>query len=63
MNGSILATKFCTLNPFVDNVSILYPLKIPQNLRFKKLFIRKPTANSFLVFSGDIKGENWPLMG
>ena len=43
------------LNPFLDNVTILYPLKTPENL-WQKTF-------GFLVLSGGIKWEHWPEMG
>ena len=41
------------INPFLANVPILYPLRIPENQRF---------SNFFFVFSRGAKWKHWPKL-
>ena len=46
--STVSSVDILVLNPFLANVSILYPLKIRQNQRFS------------VFFSGSIEWEHWP---
>ena len=60
------------LNPFLVNVSILYPLKTPETQRFSGVFMGYKietlvrnglNTKNFLVFSKGIKRKHWEEMG